>query len=233
MKLKGAAQGTAPLVAEIAVAHVAEALGLPVPARHLVELSAETPRDDREDELGDLLDASVGLNLGFEWIESAREVDESDLKRLRSTIGARILWLDRFVLNVDRTRPNPNVLVRAERYWLIDHGASLPFHYDWEAVTEDSPGMAWAPRVSHLFHAESAGDGWTQCDAACAQLVSREILRAAFASVPDEFLAPLVPMGSARAIERRREAYSAFLWKRLKAPRAFAETSNPHPRPRA
>jgi hypothetical protein len=42
--------------------------------------------------------------------------------------------------------------------------------------------------------------------------------------VPDSFLEPLVA-GGADALRRRRAAYAAFLWKRVKAPRdwLFAE----------
>jgi hypothetical protein len=40
VKLRGAAQGTAPLVAEIIVAELAEAIGLAVPPRSLIELPA-------------------------------------------------------------------------------------------------------------------------------------------------------------------------------------------------
>jgi hypothetical protein len=73
VKLRGAAQGTAPLVAEIIVAELAEAIGLAVPPRSLIELPAGIETADWDDELADLIAASVGLNLGFDFLEGARE----------------------------------------------------------------------------------------------------------------------------------------------------------------
>jgi len=50
VKLRGAAQGTGPLVAEIIVAEIAEALGLSVPERGLVQLGAEIDSPERDAE---------------------------------------------------------------------------------------------------------------------------------------------------------------------------------------
>jgi hypothetical protein len=54
VKLRGAAQGIPPLIAEIIVAELADPLGLPVPERVLVTLDETVPSDDGNDELGDL-----------------------------------------------------------------------------------------------------------------------------------------------------------------------------------
>src|SRR5688500_14402332 len=74
-KLRGAAQGPSALVAEVIVAELAERLGLPVPERVLIQLEQPIQTDDRNDELADLLAASVGQNLGFRWLESARVLE--------------------------------------------------------------------------------------------------------------------------------------------------------------
>ena len=49
--------------------------------------------------------------------------------------------------------------------------------------------------------------------------LTRDVLDAAVEEVPDTFLEP----GEPDTLRRRRAAYSAFLWKRLKPPRAFAD----------
>src|SRR5204862_7213602 len=46
-------------------------------------------------------------------------------------IAPRIVLIDAFVANVDRTPRNPNLLFWHARAWLIDHGASLYFHHGW------------------------------------------------------------------------------------------------------
>ena len=73
VKLRGAAQGVPPLIAEIITAELATVLGLPVPERALVQLDSDVPSDDRNDELADLLEASRGLNLGFRYLPGARD----------------------------------------------------------------------------------------------------------------------------------------------------------------
>jgi hypothetical protein len=218
-KLRGAAQGTAPLVAEVLVGALAGALGLPVPSRALVLLEEGVDSVDRDGELMDLLAASRGINLGFQYLEGAREIRPEEVEAADQDFASRVLWLDALVLNVDRTPRNPNVLIWKGRPWLIDHGAALPFHYRWSAVREESPRRAY-PIDRHLFarHAASLA-AW---DERLAAQLPREVVQAAVEQVPDAFLRPLLPpeAGEERVV-RRRKAYEAYLWKRLKAPRAF------------
>ncbi|MEO8603719.1 MAG: HipA family kinase [bacterium] len=220
VKLRGAAQGTAALVAEVVVAELAEGLDLPVPPRAVVRLDADFITADRDAELADLLRFSHGLNLGFRFLDRALPLSVAQLAGLDEEFAARLLWLDGLVINVDRTADNPNLLWWQRRAWLIDHGAALPFQHDWAAVSEATPRRALPSSWVHLFqrHAHSAAAH----DAALARRLSRAVLRQALARVPDDFLLPLLERSaSADALRRRREAYVAFLWKRLKPPRPF------------
>lgn len=206
-KLRGAAQGVAPLVAEIIVAELAEAIGLPVPARVLVTVPADIPSDDANDELRDLLTASVGINVGFALLEAARNLTRAEYERVPLDVAATVLWLDMLVQNLDRSPANPNVMVRRGTYWLIDHGAALPFQHDWSTVREDSAQRPYAI-ANHVF-------SWAEPVLAAAhQLVSgrvtREVLERAVHYVPEEYL-----MGSHGGVPRRRAMYVAYLWKRL------------------
>jgi len=232
VKLRGAAQGPGALVAEIIVAALAEVLELRVPARRLVVLERDVVTDDRDQELGDLLAASVGLNLGFAVLDEAQDFEPSDLHRIPPADAAAILWLDRLVFNPDRTAHNPNLLWWDDRLWLIDHGAALRFHYDWSAVTEATPREIGMTREPHVFETASDSDEWSTWDSVFSGRLTRAALEAAVATVPADFLLPLIPgahAGSpaeqAEALRRRRAAYVAFLWKRLKPPRAFVNHS--------
>ena len=220
VKLRGAAQGTAALVAEVVVATLAERLALPVPSRRVVTLSPDVPSDDRNDELADLLAASVGENLGFEYLEGTRQIDRSDVDGMDVDFASRVCWLDWLVQNSDRTLSNPNVLVRRGRYWLIDHGAALPFHHNWAAVTEEAPRREW-PVGAHVLAARATR--LAEWDPLLTETITREAVAAATASIPDSFLRPLLPPdAAANHLTRRRAAYEAFLWKRLRAPRPWA-----------
>jgi hypothetical protein len=219
VKLRGAAQGVATLVAEVVVAAVADRLGLPVPARRVVTLSSPVPTNDRNDELADLLLASAGENLGFQFLEKARPVHPSDLERVSADFASQVRWLDWLVANPDRSRDNPNILADGPRFWLIDHGAALPFQHDWSSVTEDSPRRTPSP-LPHLFDGLATRvDVW---DPILTALLPREVIMAAVDQVPDSFLTPLLPAGGpSDMLARRRAAYVAYLWKRLQGPRPW------------
>jgi hypothetical protein len=220
-KLRGAGQGTAALVAEVVVAGLAEAVGLRVPRRSLVVVDSATVCEDRDPELLGLVAASHGANLGFEVLTGARDFRPEDVDAVSSDEASIVVWLDWLVMNPDRTSRNPNLLLQGGRLWLIDHGAALPFHHNWRAVTEDSPHRAAFSFASHVLCSRAAE--WADWDGVLTPRLDRDTMRAAVDAVPDEFLAPLLPPGApAGAFTRRREAYGAFLWKRLKAPRPQA-----------
>ena len=230
VKLRGAAQGTGALVAEMIVAELAEALNLPVLPRSLATLEPDTPVDDKNDELADLLAASVGLNLTFPMLEGAHDATAEDLLRLTPAERAAVLWLDRFVMNPDRTGTNPNILAHNGCLYLIDHGAALRFQYNWSAVSEATPRAIGATGEPHIFETIAKSPEWAEWEGAFAQKITRATLHKAVASVPASFLVPLLPnaLQSAPptlrddALARRRAAYVAFLWKRLTPPRDFA-----------
>jgi hypothetical protein len=214
VKLRGAAQGLPPLIAEIVTGELATALGLAVPARALVSLDDAVPRHDRNDELADVLARSRGTNLGVRWLSGARDLRQDD--KLDEEHSARALWLDGLVMNADRTLANPNVLIWHGQPWLVDHGAALSFHYDWASITEQSPREPGPDLGNHVF-AERAPE-LARIDAEATRVLSTAVLETAIAAVPDEFLASAYPRDAPR---RMRAAYFAFLRKRLAPPRPF------------
>ena len=106
-KLRGAAQAPATLVAEIVVGRLADALGLSVPARVLVDIPSDLCSDDPHQELAQLLKFSVGRNLGFEYLPDVRNFHPSDVPRVDPDLASRIAWLDGLVQNPDRTAKTP------------------------------------------------------------------------------------------------------------------------------
>jgi hypothetical protein len=215
-KLRGAAQGVLPLIAEIVVGELATALGLPVPERVLVTLDERTPSEDRRDELLDLLARSSGTNLGFRYLPAATDLRQSEYSRVPPDVAGAVLWLDGLVMNPDRTLQNPNILLWHQQPWLIDHGAALSFHFDLSRLTEQTPRTPLFDSSRHLFagHVASA----VRMDEENSHKLSRDVLACAAAAVPDDFLHAAFPRATPDAI---RGVYATFLWKRLKAPRPF------------
>jgi hypothetical protein len=185
-KFRGAGQGVRVLVAEVIAAGVARAIGVPTPRLVALDLDPEIARYEADEEVQDLLNASPGLNLGVDFLPGAFGFDGTvpgdDL-----VTGARILWLDAFIANVDRTWRNPNLLVWGNQLWAIDHGASLYFHHGWSASRASDPhrfasqpwdptGHVFADRVGQLPDVDRAID------------LDREVLAAIVDEVPDAWL---------------------------------------------
>lgn len=231
VKLRGAGQGVLPLVAEIIVASLAEVIGLRVPSRCLVSIERGIESDNRRDELRDLLDRSVGLNLGFDFLDGARMFVPTDAARVSEDDAAAIVWLDAFVMNPDRTARNPNMMWYQDQLWLIDHGAALAFQYSWADVTETAPTRVFAPSEPHMLQSRVADiDGW---DHLFAGRLTRDAIESAVADVPDDFLIASGVMPDVESLRRRRAAYVAYLWKRLKSPRDFFRSMATMSTPRA
>lgn len=214
LKLRGSAEGVLPLIAECVVGSLADTLGLPAPARHLVDLPARVASDDPHQELADLLRRSQGPNLGLTWLEGYRAVTPADAARIAPQLAARIVWLDALVQNPDRGARNVNLMIKAGKIVLIDHGAALTFHHDWRSVTEQTPREPGGFVAAHVLRVTE--QQLLAADAELALELDRQALEQALADVPEEFLTPL---GADTA--RLRAAYVAYLWKRLRAPRPF------------
>ncbi len=125
MKFRGAGQGPAALVAEVVAGELARALGLLVPELVVAELEPELARAEPDVEIQELADASVGENLGVDFLPGALPFTPAAARALDPALAADMVWLDALVMNVDRTPRNPNLLVWHGRTWLIDHGAAL------------------------------------------------------------------------------------------------------------
>ncbi|MEQ1865430.1 MAG: HipA family kinase [Micropepsaceae bacterium] len=217
VKLRGAAQGTLALVAEIIVANLAEAIGLSVPSRALVTLDKNTPTDAHNDELLQLVAMSHGLNLGFQYLDGARDLRADEAHLIDSETAAKIVWLDALVTNPDRTSKNPNIIWWHDKPWLIDHGAALGFQHDWSRVDEQTARRPFSLTSHYLIGRATKLEA---VDTNLADRITREIVDDAVGLVPDDFLRP--HLGDVD-LKRRRQAYAAVLWKRLKAPRPWSQ----------
>ena len=207
-KFRGAGQGVRVLVAEVIVSALAVRLGLRTPRLVGLDLDPEIARYEADEEVQDLLNASPGLNLGIDFLPGAFGYEGE--ASTPSEVAARILWLDAFTANVDRTWRNPNLLLWHGDAWLIDHGAALYFHHAWPGgLTDPSRFAAQAWDVGdHVFG--SCVDLLPGVDAAID--LTRDDLVACVADVPDVWLEP-VP--GAESGDDLRAAYVSFLSARL------------------
>jgi len=124
LKFRGAGQGIRSLIAELIGGEVARALGLKVPEIVFAQLDTAFGRTEPDEEIQDLLKASVGLNLGLHYLSGSITFDPV-ANSIDPLLASRIVWLDCLLTNVDRTARNTNMLMFHKDLWLIDHGAAL------------------------------------------------------------------------------------------------------------
>ncbi|KQW42986.1 hypothetical protein ASC77_22040 [Nocardioides sp. Root1257] len=213
-KFRGAGQGLRVLVAEVVVGELARRIGLRTPRLVALDLDPAIARYEADEEVQDLLNASAGLNLGIDFLPGSFGYD-GELPA-GAEVAARVLWLDAFTANVDRSWRNPNLLVWHRELWVIDHGASLYFHHGWGGgalLKEGAPGRFAAQPWSVDDHVlRSAASGLGAADAEITALLDESVFADVLAEVPDEWLEP-VP--GAETPEAVRAAYVSFLLARL------------------
>src|ERR1700678_2482515 len=137
VKFRGAGQGIRTLIAECIGGEIARTLGLKVPEIVLAILDPAFGRTEPDEEIQDLLKASVGLNLALHYLQGAITFDAT-VTYVQAKLASQIVWLDCLLMNVDRTARNTNMLTWHKELWLIDHGASLYFHHSWQNWLEQA-----------------------------------------------------------------------------------------------
>lgn len=210
-KFSGAGQGVRVLVADVIVSQLAERLGLRTPRLVALELDRAIARYEADEEVQDLLVASVGLNLGVDFLPGSFGFDgdvEAD-----NTDHGMILWLDAFTANVDRSWRNPNLLVWHGDVWVIDHGASLYFHHAWSRGVTDPQRFAAQSWDSSDHVLRRHLDRVPEADGRAREVLSRRVFEEVVAEVPDEWLHSTPDTTP----EELRHAYVEFLTARLES----------------
>ncbi|OZC02196.1 HipA family kinase [Rubricoccus marinus] len=223
-KFRGAGQGARALLAELIVGGIARALDLPFPDLALVDAPEAFGHAEPDPEIQDILKGSVGLNVGLGYVEGAFPYDPVAAGDLVSPdLAAEVVWLDALTTNIDRTARNPNLLIAGDdaRLWLIDHGAALYFHHNWDSVDEARARAPFAPIKDHVLL--SASGDIEAADARLAPRLTDEAIVEILAAIPDDLYmdAPEGRTAPFATPEANREAYARFFRQRLESPRAW------------
>lgn len=216
MKFRGAGQGTKALIAELISGEIARLLGFRVPEIVFTELDIAFSRTEPDEEIQDLLRASVGLNLALHFLSGSITFDAL-VTTVDTTLASQVVWLDCFITNVDRTARNTNMLMWHKELWLIDHGASLYFHHSWDNWAQQSQ-RPFVPIKDHVLLPQASE--LEAVDAAFRAKLTAESIREIVGLVPEEWLTD--PYSELSAAERR-EVYVQFLEARLAASEIFVK----------
>lgn len=209
LKFRGAGQGVKALIAELIGGELARALGLKMPEIVFATLDDSFSKTEPDEEIQDLLQASVGLNLGVHYLSGSITYDPI-VKKIEPTIASKIVLLDYILTNVDRTPRNTNMLMWHKELWLIDHGASLYFHHSWENWEEQSK-RAFVGIKDHVLLAQ-ASEIEAVVEEFCATLTP-QLIHEIVNLIPDEWLSDYSVLDSP---DERRRIYTQFIETRVK-----------------
>ncbi|MCE7864462.1 MAG: aminotransferase class I and II [Bacteroidetes bacterium CHB5] len=207
LKFRGAGQGRKALIAELIGGEVARALGLRVPEIVFANLDVAFGRIEGDEEIQDLLKASVGLNLAGHYLSGAITYDPL-VTDIDPWLASKIVWLDSLLYNVDRTVRNTNLLWWHKELWLIDHGAALYIHHTWQDW--QNPEKPFSKIKDHVLLPQAKK--LQEVSAEFCLMLSTEKLKAIVDLIPDEWLADEPAF---KSVEAHRNAYLQLLTSRV------------------
>ena len=218
LKFRGAGQGGKALIAEFIGGEMARALGLKVPEIVFAYLDSAFGRIEGDEEIQDLLKASTGLNLGLHYLSGAITFDPL-ATLIPGELASRIVWLDSLLMNVDRTSRNANMLWWNKELWLIDHGASLYFHHNWQGLDgADKP----FPMIKDHILLPMATD-LEGAAVKCRELISDKLVQEIVDLLPEEWL---MNEPAFESVAAHRQAYWQFLHARVSQSEMFVKEAN-------
>ncbi|MET0299150.1 MAG: HipA family kinase [Flavitalea sp.] len=209
LKFRGAGQGTRALIADLIGGELARTLGFRIPELVFAELDAAFGRTEPDEEIQDLLKASTGLNLGLHFLSGSISFDPV-INKPDPALASKIVWFDAFLMNVDRTPRNTNMLMWNKELWLIDHGAALYFHHTWTNWQEQSEKPFVQIRDHVLLPFASQLE---KADEILKPIITTELIQNIVSLIPDNWL---ISEDGSETPETMREVYVAFLENRIR-----------------
>lgn len=208
LKFRGAGHGVKALIAELIGGEIARVLNLKMPELVFANLDEVFGRNEGDEEIQDLLKGSQGLNLALHFLSGAITFDPV-VTQLSPELASKIVWLDAFITNVDRTFRNTNMLIWHKELWLIDHGACLYFHHSWSSW-EKHAQSPFALIKDHVLLPQASELAAT--DLVFKKLLTKEILQDIVNYIPEDWLHW---EDTDETPEEIRAVYFRFLWTRL------------------
>ena len=204
LKFRGAGHGVKALIAELLGGEIARKLGFRIPELVFAHLDEAFGRTEADEEIQDLLQFSQGLNLAMHFLSGALTFDVS-VNDCDELLASKIVWLDAYITNVDRTFRNTNMLLWHKELWLIDNGASFYFHHSWQNYEQHAKSKFPLIKDHVLLKTAAKLD---QVDTEFKSILTDEALQNIVNLIPDEWL---IWEGSEQTPQEVREVYLNFL----------------------
>lgn len=204
LKFRGAGQGKKALIAEFIGGELARAIGLNVPELVFMNLDNSFSKTEPDEEIQDLLKFSVGLNLGLHFLSSAITYDPL-VSKVDALTASKIVVLDSLISNIDRTAKNTNLLNWNKELWVIDNGASLYFHHNWQ--TWENHLTRTFPLIKDHVLLEKA-TVLEEASSTIKESINKGVIAEIIANIPEDWL---INEGDFLNPTEMRTAYNTFL----------------------
>ena len=204
LKFRGAGQGKKALISEFIGGELARAMNLKVPELVFMNLDDSFSKTEPDEEIQDLLKFSVGLNLGLHFLSNAITYDPL-VSDVDSLTASKVVLLDSLISNIDRTAKNTNLLNWNKELWIIDNGASLYFHHNWE-TWENHLTRTFPLIKDHVLLSKATS--LKEASSEIKQLINADVIHEIIANIPEDWL---LSEGDFLNPAEMRAAYISFL----------------------
>ncbi|HET6400337.1 MAG TPA: HipA family kinase [Candidatus Kapabacteria bacterium] len=216
LKFRGAGQGTKALIAELIAGELGRALGLPVPRLAFMLLDPTLGRNEPDYEIRTLIEASGGLNFAMDYLPGSISFDPL-ANHVDPELASEIVWFDAYIMNVDRTARNTNMLIWHKKLYLIDHGASLFFHHQWTSA-EEKIGSPFNNIKDHVLLRMATA--LPEAGRKLKSMITSELIHSIVSLIPDDWLESNAVFENPHS---HREGYANFLEQRLASSHSFEQ----------
>ncbi len=125
VKLNGAGDGVLSNVVEWVASKLGELMQIPVLQPVFVVIDASLAEQAGDPETRELLERSVGINLGTPYLPDAATYSARYASGIDDALQQQIFLFDLFLLNIDRTDMNPNMVVHNSKLWCLDYSSAI------------------------------------------------------------------------------------------------------------
>ena len=125
VKLNGRGDGVLASVVEWVSSKLGTLLQIPVLQPVFICAGAGLASQAGDPETRELLEKSVGPNLATPYLHGASTYSESAAPRLDQALKHSVFLFDLFLLNVDRTENNPNMILHLNKLWCLDYSSAV------------------------------------------------------------------------------------------------------------
>ncbi len=203
LKFKGSGHKEKSVIAELLGGEIARKLGFKVPELIFLNLDEAFGRTEGDEEIQDLLKWSQGTNLGLHFLSGAINYDPN-VMAIDELTASKIVWLDAFITNIDRTVKNTNMLIWYRELWLIDHGSSFYFHH--HLTNLEKQAQTSFPYIKdHIFLSQSSAI--ETVDEELKSALTDTFIQELVALIPDEWLV----WDPDKSPEEHRTLYADFM----------------------